>query len=105
MTPPPPVMNVLSRELQNQLKKRTYPFKCKRYDQKKREDEDKNESQTDFSPLPEKRKLIDFRNRVYVAPLTTVGNLPFRRIMKRFGADITCGEMALAHNLSGRKDF
>lgn len=106
VTPPAPVMNVLSRELQEQLRKHKYPFKCKRFNDKKNETSElevkvspASESPADFSPLPTKRKLIDFRNRIYVAPLTTVGNLPFRRIMKKFGADIACGEMADAANL------
>jgi len=45
------------------------------------------------------RKLIDFSDKVYVAPLTTIGNLPWRRLLISLGADITCAEMSLASSL------
>jgi tRNA-dihydrouridine synthase 3 len=49
------------------------------------------------SPLlaSEKKKLYYNRAKI-LSPLTTVGNLPYRRLMKTLGADITFSEMALS---------
>lgn len=101
---PPPVLNVLNKDVQVLLRRKKYSFKTKLHYEVDKKNEPTAEIQQDkpspsMSPLPTRKKLIDFSNKVYVAPLTTVGNLPFRRIMKRFDADITCGEMALANNL------
>lgn len=63
----------------------------------KRQEDIKNNISTYVEPpftIAEKKK-IDLRRAKIVSPLTTVGNLPYRRLMKTLGADVTYSEMAL----------
>ncbi|KDN51960.1 FMN-linked oxidoreductase [Tilletiaria anomala UBC 951] len=47
---------------------------------------------------PSEKRRLRWKGELYLAPLTTTGNLPFRKLCSTFGSDIHCGEMGLAES-------
>lgn len=64
-------------------------------DERKLDEEDQKASYVEAQfKVQEKKRLYLSRAKI-LSPLTTVGNLPYRRLMKELGADVTYSEMAL----------
>ncbi|KAK9467739.1 hypothetical protein V1512DRAFT_117487 [Lipomyces arxii] len=45
---------------------------------------------------PSEKQTLNLDRKMILSPLTTVGNLPFRRMCRYYGAEVTYSEMALA---------
>ena len=74
-------LNILKGEDIHKIRKGNYDFKIpKEY------------------PKPEP-KLLNFENKLILPSLCTFGNLPFRRIVKKYGCDITMSEMVMSQSL------
>jgi len=88
-----------SKQEQEQSKQESKEKGKERMEEEEREGEEIIMARLTERERKDSKNSIHWNGLLYLAPLTTLGNLPFRRICKGFGADITCGEMALASKI------
>jgi tRNA-dihydrouridine synthase 3 len=85
-----PLMNVAHRDLLNALQKKKVEFSLPSGVGEYAGIENARERLSRM-----KRRQIEWKNKLILSPLATVGNVPFRRICIEYGADVTCSEMVL----------
>ncbi|CCE83264.1 Piso0_003836 [Millerozyma farinosa CBS 7064] len=104
-------VNKIPGDVKYKLQKKTYEFTqsslvipyidslVQNEDNLERKREEAKEAAATFTEQPYKiaeKKRLNLSRAKIVSPLTTVGNLPYRRLMKTLGADVTYSEMALS---------
>lgn len=103
-------INKISQEMKSKLLKKKYEFAVAdkviayldsqvKSEENKAQVDEKKDIQASYVEAPFKiseKKRLNLKNAKIVSPLTTVGNLPYRRLMRSMGADITYSEMALS---------